>query len=150
MPDFQFIDPGPLFDGELGLVVVKTSQADPGKAWVPGYDFEMRVGGRQAGGIRLRIGNIMKIVNHCGHIGYEVEPEFRGHNYAERACRLVLPIAKAHGQSPIYITCDPDNTPSRRTIEKLGFTYLGTVPVPLHSELYESGTHRVNRYLMEL
>jgi len=85
----------------------------------------------------------------CESIGYAVEPEFRGHHYAERACRLILPMAKAHGQNPVYITCDPDNAASRRTIKRVGFRYVNTVPVPINSELYESGTHTVNRYLLE-
>lgn len=150
MSDFKFIDPGPLVDDELELVLIESSPADPGLAWMPGYVFEMRVGGKNAGRINLRIGNPMKIVNHCGHIGYGVKPEFRGHHYAERACRLILPIAKAHGQNPVWITCDPDNYPSRRTLERLGCEYINTVVVPMNSELYESGCHQVRRYRLEI
>lgn len=150
MPDFQFIDPGPLRDGELELVITETSQADPARAWAPNYTFEMRVGGKKAGRINLRIGNVMKMIHHCGHIGYAVEPEFRGNHYAERACRLILPIAKAHDQNPVYITCDPDNIASKRTIERVGFEYMDTTIVPRNSEMYELGGRRVLRYKMEV
>lgn len=85
MPDFQFIDPGPLADGELELALVGTESLDPVRGWLPCYFFEMRVGGVKAGRVNLRIGNPNKIVNLCGHVGYAVEPEFRGRHFAERA-----------------------------------------------------------------
>lgn len=150
MPDFEFIDPGRLVDGELELVLIETVPGDPSRAWVPGYEFEMRVDGRNAGRINLRIGGIAKIINNCGNIGYGVEPEFRGHHYAERACRLILPLAKAQGQDAVYITCNPDNAASRRTIERLGAEYLNTVTVPMNSEMYEMGDRQVRRYRLEI
>lgn len=150
MQDFQFIDPGPLTDGELEVVLTKTTPADPARAWLPDYTFEMRVGGEKAGRISLRIGNTMKMVNYCGHIGYAVEPQFRGHHYAERACRLVLPIAKAHGQNPVWIMCNPSNIASRRTLDRLGAELVEIVRVPLNSELYEIGDRESCRYRVDL
>lgn len=150
MPDFKFIDPGPLADGELDLVLVQTKPGDPSRDWLPDYAFEMRVGGRKAGRLNLRIGDVPHIVGYCGHIGYAVEPEFRGHHYAERACRLVLPIAKAHCMPVVWIMCNPDNAASRRTIERLGGELVEIVPVPEGSELYDMGDRESCRYRVDL
>jgi len=143
---FEFIDPGPLVDGELEVVVSETTPADPERDWLPAYHFEMRVGGKKAGALNLRVGNTPFVVTYGGHIGYAVEPEFRGHHYAERACRLVLPIAKAHGLDTIWITCDPDNIPSRRTCDRLGGTLVEIVSIPEGCDMHERGSREVCRY----
>jgi GNAT superfamily N-acetyltransferase len=139
MGEFRFLDPGVLRDSELDLVLVETKPGDPSREWLPGYLFEMRVGGRRAGGLNLRVGNTRKIVMYAGHIGYAVEPEHRGHHYAERACRLILPLAKAHGLDTIWITCNPDNMPSRRTCERLGAEMVEIVPLPEGDDQYQAG-----------
>ena len=150
MEEFQFLDPGPLNDDELELVLVETTPGDPSREWLPAYVFEMRVGGRKAGGLNLRIGNTHNIVMYGGHIGYGVEPEHRGHHCAERACRLILPLAKAHGLDPIWITCNPDNIPSRRTCERLGAELVEIVPLPEDNDQYLDGDREKCRYKLEL
>ena len=67
----------------------------------------------------MRIGNNFHSY-YNGNIGYEIEEIFRGKNYALKACKLVLPIAKAHGMNELFLTCDENNIPSYKTIEKLG------------------------------
>jgi tagatose 1,6-diphosphate aldolase len=150
MPDFEFIDPGPLADGELELALVETKPGDPARQWLPNYVFEMRVAGHKAGGINLRIGYTHNIVMYGGHIGYGVEPEFRGHHYAERACRLILPLAKAHGLDTIWITCNPDNIASRRTMERLGAELVEIVPLPEDNDQYARGDREKCRYRLDL
>lgn len=144
--DFQFIDPGPLTDGELELVLVETTPADPAREWLPDYAFEMRVNGRKAGRLNMRIGETPAIAGYHGHIGYAVEPEFRGNHYAERACRMVLPIAKAHGQDVVWICCNPNNAASRRTLERLGAELVEIVPLPESSPLHAMGDRESCRY----
>lgn len=150
MPDFEFINPGPLADGELELVLVETTPADPAREWLPCYVFEMRVDGRKVGGINLRIGNTHNIVMYGGHIGYGVEPEFRGHHYAERASRLLLPLAKAHELDTIWITTNPDNIASRRTIERLGARLVEIVPLPEDNNQYSDGDREKCRYRLDI
>lgn len=148
--DFEFIDPGPLVDGELEVVVVTTTPGDPSRNWLPVYIFEMRVGGLRAGGLNLRVGNTEDIVTYCGNIGYSVQPEHRGNHYAERACRLILPLIRAHGFRTIWIGCDPQNVPSRRTCERLGAEMIEIVSVPENHNMYERGHKEVCRYRLEL
>lgn len=148
--EFEFIDPGALVEGEMELVVVKRTPADPSRNWLPAYLFEMRVGGQKAGGLNLRVGNTRDIVMYCGHIGYNVEPEYRGNRYAERACRLILPLMRAHGLGTIWITCDPQNIASRRTCERLGADMIEIVSLPEHHDMYQRGRREVCRYRLDL
>jgi predicted acetyltransferase len=148
--EFDFIDPGRLVDGELELILVQTAPADPERGLVPYYVFEMRVGGEKVGGLNLRIGNTHDLVTYGGHIGYGVNPEHRGHHYAERACRMVLPLAKAHGLNPLWITCNPDNIPSRRTCERLGAEMVEIVSLPEGSDMYKHGERQKCRFRVDL
>lgn len=121
---------------------------DPGE-WaadlVPAYHFWMRQIDVEAGeppivgGINLRIGQGPNIERVIGHIGYHVYPFARGHHFAERACRLLLPLAQRHGIKPVWITCNPENTASRRTCERLGARLTEIVPVPPDHPLHARG-----------
>jgi|GEM_PF-1846489 len=148
--DFKFLKLKPLVDGELQVVLAKAIPADPVKKYVPDYQFEMRVQGRKAGTIRLRIGRTRPLSGWCGHIGYDVDEKYRGRHFAARACRLIFPIACAHGLRTIWITCDPKNMASRRTCEIAGGKYVDTVPVPKGTEMYGEGKRRVRRYRFDL
>jgi predicted acetyltransferase len=196
---FQFLDPGPLVDGELELVAPderlipdvlsacrhsltrrdapvesNTSRqrlldflstapggrqpADASKGWVPQYSFWMRLHDlpgrpmpvRMAGGISVRIGMSYPIEMYYGHIGYHVYPPVRGNHYAERACRLLLPLCRRHGLPTLWITCNPDNAASRRTCERLGMNFVGIVPVPESDPLYARGEREKCRYRLDL
>ncbi len=127
----------------------------------PGYTFWMRLkdgaGGasppapvRMAGSIGLRIANTTDIEFYLGHIGYHVLPPARGHHYAARACRLLMPLARAHGQATLWITCNPDNLASRRTCEALGAELIETIAVPRGHPLYEQGDRYKCRYRITL
>jgi tagatose 1,6-diphosphate aldolase len=85
-----------------------------------------------------------------GHFAYGVEPAHRGHHYAERGVRLLLPFARRHGLKSIYITCNPDNWPSRRTCERLGATLVEIVPLPPDNDQYIDGEREKCRYRIEL
>ncbi|MHB0998863.1 MAG: GNAT family N-acetyltransferase [Armatimonadota bacterium] len=147
---FEFIDTGILRDGELELVLTETDSPDPSRGWLPLHRFEMRVDNQMAGRIYIRIGNNHDIETYFGHMGYAVEPEFRGHHYAERACRLLFPLAKAHGLNPVWIMCDPNNTASRRTCERLGATLVEIIPLPEDNVLYKDGVRECCRYRIDL
>jgi tagatose 1,6-diphosphate aldolase len=103
-----------------------------------------------AGGIALRIGSTMDVEMYIGHIGYNVYIPAQGNHYAERACRLLLPLAKAHGLTRIWITCNPDNHPSRRTCERLGCQLAEIVPVPPGHPLRQRGDFEKCRYWLDL
>lgn len=99
---------------------------------VPTYSFHM-VGishGMQMGQINLRIGSTPHVERYAGHIGYGVQPEHRGHHYAARSVKLLLPLARRLELDPIWITCDPENVASRRSLELAGAQFVEIVDVP--------------------
>ena len=148
---FTFLDPGKLIDGNLELILLETSPADPKKNYVPAYKFEMRdlVSGDKMGFIDLRIGNNENIY-YGGHIGYGVDEPYRGNRYAARSILLLIPFVKKHNPSSFYITCDPDNIASRKSIERAGGVLEETVDIPEHNEMYKQGKRTECRYRFDL
>jgi len=148
---FEFYDPGWLVDGDLELILVDKYPPDPVKKHVPVYKFKMAHVGRDnsIGRIDLRVGHTEHIVRYAGHIGYRVYPEQRGHRYAARACRLLLPLARRHCLNPVWITCDPDNIASRRTCEIAGAEFVEIVDLPVDSDMYRRGERRKCRYRLD-
>ena len=133
--------------------------ADVQSGRVPAYHFWMHlttlpgVGDPPitiVGGIGLRIGTNAEIERYSGNVGYHVYPPARGRHYAERACRLVLPLARRHGMRQLWITCNPDNAASRRTCERLGAKLIDTVPIPPDHPFRLRGETAKCRFLIEL
>jgi predicted acetyltransferase len=149
---FEFHDPGRLVDGDLVLVLREEYPGDSTLNYVPAYKFKMTLGEQLAeiGHVELRIGNIDSIVLYGGHLAYGIEPEHRGHHYAARACRLLLPLAKSHGLNTVWITCNPDNFASRRTCELAGATLIEIVDLPEDNDMYQRGERQKCRYRLDL
>ena len=148
----QFYDPGELVDAELRLELCRTYKGSRSLGLAPNNAFAMKHAQTRAhlGDIDLRLSSDHYITHYAGHIGYGVEVAHRGHGYAARACRLLLPLARLHGLDPLWITCNPDNLASRRTCERLGATLQEIVAVPPGSDLYRRGEHEKCRYRLGL
>ena len=104
-------------DMELKLI-----EFNPGNdVEIPFYWYEIipKEVNKPVGKISIRLGNNYHSY-YNGHIGYEVDEEYRGHGYSFQAAKLVLLVAKAYGMEYIYLVCDEDNEASYKTIEKLG------------------------------
>jgi predicted acetyltransferase len=102
--------------------------------------------GEELGGINLRIGFSEHMERYAGHIGYHVHPEHRGHRFAARSVRLLLPLAHSHGLDVLWITCDPENAASRRTAELAGAEFVEIVDVPENCVISQAGHQRKCRY----
>ncbi len=148
---YRIHDPGELIDGDLELVLAGEHRIGP-TDFAPIYRFRMMLHGqnRHIGRIELRVRNTHHTHMYEGHIGYRVFPEHRGHRYAARACRLLLPLARRHGLETLWITCDPDNIASRRTCELAGAELVEIVDVPEHMDMYRRGERRKCRYRLDL
>ncbi|HTL53513.1 MAG TPA: GNAT family N-acetyltransferase [Planctomycetota bacterium] len=148
----EFLEPGVLVDGDLALVVMRLAPAEPEKARVPEYKFEMRRTGtaERLGSIRFRLSDEERFQRYFGQIGYDVDSPHRGHHYAARAVKLLLPLAREHGFHEIWITCDPANPASRRTCEIAGGMYVDTLPIPEDNPMYAEGCRQVCRYVFSL
>lgn len=126
----DFLDTAFLFSAELRLVLDHTADADPVRGWLPAYHFKICLpDGTMIGRCDLRIGHNRNLY-YGGNIGYGIFPDYRGHHYAETACRLLFRLAKRHDLGYVIITCRPDNLPSRRTCERLGGKLLEIAELP--------------------
>jgi tagatose 1,6-diphosphate aldolase len=149
-PPFRFLDPGELREGDLRLVLKETVL--PMASRPAAYRFEMRrlPDGARMGRIELRIGQTQDLILYTGHIGYRVDPQYRGHRYAARSCVLLADLARRHGHAEIWITCDPENLSSRRTCELTGAIFEGIVPLPEHHFFYKAGSRSKCRFRLPL
>ena len=152
MIQIEFYDPGRLIDNDLELILVEKYPGDPAINYVPAYKFKMRPVDRdeEIGLIELRVGNTNQIIMYGGHIGYSVRLEYRGHRYAARALRLLLPLARSHGLNALWITCSPDNIASRKTCELAGATLIEIVDLPADTDMYQEGERQKCRYRIDL
>jgi predicted acetyltransferase len=119
---------------------------DPSREFVPAYRFSILApDGADVGHISFRVGDTEHVRVCAGHIGFEVAEQHRGHRYAFQACRAVAPFVRWF-YNVVTITCDPDNLPSIRTIERLGATFIDEVPVPPHDPHFQRGSRTKRRY----
>jgi predicted acetyltransferase len=142
--------------GLMDFLAIAPNGRHPGDAAAgrcPSYHFWMRLNDhsplRIAGTISLRIADENSL-KFAGHIGYNVYPPVRGRRLAERASRLLLPLARQHGMKSVWITCNPDNLASRKTCERLGATLVEVVPVQVGHELYVRGEREKCRFRIDL
>ena len=145
-----FIDVPELSDGVIHLVCMDKQPGDIEKKHVPGYEFAICKGSEKVGRINLRIGYGGGLYNsnlyYGGQIGYDVDEPYRGNGYAVRACRLVIPVAKAHDMTKLLITNNHTNKASMRVCEKLGARLIRTLRLPEWNDLYKEGQRYQNIY----
>lgn len=144
---FSFLDPGPLAEGTLELVCSQRVPADPVKKWAPYYFFQIYDAGVFVGRVIFRVGPVEELY-YPGHVGYVIEEGARGHRYAERAVRLLLPFIARH-QPAAWISCDEANRGSRRTVERLGGELIEIVDLPEWHDSYPLGVRRWCRYRLD-
>ena len=138
----MFLDTAFLKTDEIFLRLDKTSEGNPARNWVPAYYFTiMNHSGEELGSCDLRIGHNEQTY-FGGNIGYAVHEQHRGHHYATKACLLLFELARRHGLGHLIITCNPDNTPSRRTCERLGGILLEIADLPEDTDMYARGERK--------
>jgi predicted acetyltransferase len=152
MTEFEFFDYEPLTDGEIEVIIKDTAPADYKRGYVPGYEFTVRLldNRKPVGRMNLRLGNTERIMKYIGHIGYGIEEKYRGNHYAAKACRLVKKVALDHGLDTLWITCNPENIPSRRTCEVLGCEFVEIIDLPEDLDIYREGERQVCRYRWDI
>jgi predicted acetyltransferase len=88
--------------------------------WVSDSHFWLVDKTRILGCSRLRHRLTAALQREGGHIGYDVRPSERRKGYGTLLLRLTLERASALGITRVRVTCDADNSPSVRVIEKNG------------------------------
>lgn len=150
--DFKFLDPGDLSDGVILLRLAATFPADPMKGWVPYYVFHICLpeSGLRVGEIQLRMGDTDRLRLYGGHVAYGIRPAHRGQQFAARAVKLVIPLAREHGMKELWITCNPENVASRRTCELAGADFVEIIDLPPDIDMYQEGERQKCRYRISL
>ncbi len=135
----------------VDLVHEKDVSATRFNNFVPSKYYGIFVHGTdiRAGYCDLRLG-MNEELYYAGNIGYHIEAERRGHGYAYAACMMLFDIARKEGMEELIITCSPDNTPSRKTLERLNGTFMETTDVPPWHWLYKRGEKVKNIYRWKL
>lgn len=145
----SFMELPDLTDGEIRLICLDKKPAVPEKKYVPSYEFAVCKGSEKIGTIGLRIGYEgfgpdNSSLYYGGQIGYDIDEAYRGNGYAVHACRLLLPVAKAHHMKRLLITNAAANHASRRVCEKLGARFLRAARLPAWHHLYKEGQRFMN------
>lgn len=140
---FEFKDFDYLTDGEIDLIIKEKRPANEEKGYVPIYIYKITLHKSlgSIGKINLRVG-YNEDLYYYGNIGYEIDERYRGNNYASKACKIIKQVAIAHGMNRLIITCNPDNIPSRKTIEKIGLKFREIADLPLNNNLYKLGERK--------
>lgn len=132
---------------ELRLVDVYPST----KGAIPFYWWNVYLKSKDVkiGSISFRIGhNYHSYYN--GNIGYEIDEEYQGNNYAYKACKMLMDVAIYHQMDKIYFSCTYDNIASYKTIEKLGGKLIEEITPPKDYIYYFVGIKLHKIYELEI
>ena len=135
----------------LILKCVDYYEGDTVKNHVPAYEFEIieKNSGAVFGEIGLRLG-FNDGLYYGGHIGYNVNEEYRNMGVATAACGIILELVKAHGFKRVIITNNYINKASRRVCEKLGARLVRIARLPEWHDMYIEGQRFVCIYEIEV
>jgi predicted acetyltransferase len=149
--DIKFKIPPEMSFEDVTLFLEKTIPADKEKGFVPFYRFGIKNSNNErVGHISFKVGDIEHILQHAGHIGYEIEEKYRGHSYATKACIAIQKFISEY-YDEIILTCNPDNIPSIRTIERIGAKFINQIEIPEDNFLRkEKKEYFKNRYLWKI
>jgi ribosomal-protein-serine acetyltransferase len=90
-----------------------------------GFETGLRVRGELAG--MLGVHYLDRVVGRT-EFGYWLAQRFSGHGFMTRAVAgLTRVMFEQYGLNRVEIRCRPDNMPSRRVAERLGFRHEGTL-----------------------
>jgi predicted acetyltransferase len=122
-PDWDFafhFDPEGDFDAYVQRLQRWQLGEDMPRPFVPNSYLVGVVGATVVGRLSFRHELNGFLRREGGHMGYGVVASQRRRGYATSMLRQALPLARARGLTRVLVTCDDDNEPSRRTIERCG------------------------------
>jgi predicted acetyltransferase len=112
-----------VFGEYVGWLCAKAQEESPRPAgFVPSTTLWWVSEDEYLGRIVIRHRLTPRLRDYGGHIGYDVRPSARRCGHATAMLAAALPVANALGIDPVLLTCDEDNTASRKVIEASGGT----------------------------
>lgn len=128
---FQYLDFDDLSSDEIKLIIKTKDEPDEAAGILPRYGFAIiRIADNAEVGIVYFAADTTRRQYLRGHLSYGIAQEYRGNGYAAKACRLIVPVALAHGFDRIFIGSHCNNIASAKTIQKLGANPLTKCVVP--------------------
>lgn len=106
------------------------------------YNIYLQGNNEKIGTCGIRLNNDDK---YCGNIQYEIYEQYRGHNYASQAIKLISNIAIKGDVKSLNIISRPNNKAAIKTIEKLGAHFVEVLKIPKKTRLYKKN-QKVNVY----
>ena len=97
---------------------------------VPSTDYWLVDNGEFIGRVNIRHRLTEHLQEIGGQIGYDIRPSKRRQGYGKKILQLAVQKAKELGVERVRITCDADNVPSRKIIEKNGGVFDSSIPNP--------------------
>ncbi|MEI6426545.1 MAG: GNAT family N-acetyltransferase [Candidatus Absconditabacteria bacterium] len=99
----------------------KQSQGiDLPEGYVPQTIYRLYIDNIPVGYGKLRHHLTEFLIKAGGHSGYCIRPSARGKGYGNIILQELIKKAQEKGITKMLLTCNPDNTPSRKIIEKNG------------------------------
>ena len=125
------------------------------RGWQPDKVFWLIGEGQYLGqtSVRPQLGS-RYLLTYGGHIGYSIRPSRRRQGYGTKILALALAEARRLGLPRVLVTCNSDNTPSKKIIEHNGGRFESSMVMPAH--LLRAEGRQVNgridklRYWIEL
>ncbi|ESQ14152.1 MAG TPA: hypothetical protein DIW77_16875 [Chromatiaceae bacterium] len=126
-------------DDDLQLTLIEKGMTSTPDSEVPVYKFRMinTDSGKEMGGINLRAGFTENIQQYRGNIGFTVYELYRGHHFAGRSCLLLRPFLNFLCLKIVWLTGNTGNIASKKTLEQIGSTCVGTTEIGEHSPYVE-------------
>ncbi len=136
----MFYDEFDYIKGEVvDLKIVEKRPEDKEKGYCPMYIWHVMKDNQVVGEVLFRIG-FNENIYYGGNIGITIFEEYRGNRYAGFASKMLLKVAKKHNIKEIYVTCNPDNIASKKTIEtNINCQFVERALIPKHNDQYEKG-----------
>lgn len=114
------------------------------------YGIYLHETGIRIGNCDLRVGMNDELY-YAGNVGYRIYEPYRGHGYAYDAAHVLLQEAKLiYEMKYLIITCSPENTASKKTLEKLRGKLIAVAEVPQEHWLYRRGEKVKDIYFFDL
>ena len=111
------------------------------EGFIPHVTYWVIDNNRYVGSVDIRLELTPQLYEYGGNCGFVIVPEIRGKGNGIKVLELCFQKMKELKISPIILTCEEDNEPSKRTLEHFSYT---------KKELYETFLYgklrKVRRY----